>query len=308
MDKSNEPAPSVERPAGSHVVFGEWLPGQLAPVAGSEPTSPNNPPWGLLAGVLTWIASVALLIVIQLLFVIPYTVSNFKGVGQEELTKFLTTDKTAVMLQILSLIPTHLLTFLVVWAVVTRFGKRPFWRTLGWSWSGRFGLWQSAGLGIALYLVAFLLLYFFGGGVKTAFDETINSSRSTALLIAFLAFATAPLAEELVYRGVLYSALHKKIGVYGAVIGVLILFTLVHVPQYWPDFGRISVLGLLSLSLTLVRAYSGRLLPCFIIHAVFNGIQSVLIVVEPYLPKTLPDVEQKAPAFVMLARSVRHLF
>jgi hypothetical protein len=33
-----------------------------------------------------------------------------------------------------------------------------------------------------------------------------------------------------------------------------------------------------------VRARTGRLLPCYIIHLVFNGIQSVLIVVEPYLP------------------------
>lgn len=304
MSKSNESAPLVEPPVGTHLTFGQRpAEGQFAPATGIDP---NNPPWGLLAGVLTWIASVGLLIVIQLLFVIPYTLSNFKG-GKDELKQFLMTDKTAVLLQILSLIPTHLITFLIVWAVVTRFGKRPFWRTLGWSWSQRFGFWASAGLGIALYVTAYLLLSYLGS-VKTPFDETINSSRATALLIAFLAFATAPLAEEIVYRGVLYSALRKKIGVYGAVAGVLVLFTLVHVPQYWPDFGRIAVLGLLSLSLTLVRAYTGRLLPCFIIHTVFNGIQSVLIFAEPYLPKSLPDVEQKAPALAMLARFLRYLF
>lgn len=264
----------------------------------AQAIDPNNPPWGLLTGFLTWIASVALLIVLQLVFVVPYAFSHCQGCDQAGLTRFLTTDTTAILLQILSLIPTHFLTFLVVWAVVTRFGKRPFWRTLGWSWGEKIGFWKSIGMGLGLYIAAFFLIYFLGG-VTTSFDQTISSSRSTALAIAFLAFATAPLAEELVYRGVLYSALHKTIGVYGAVIGVLVLFTAVHVPQYWPDFGRIGVLGLLSLSLTLVRAYTGRLLPCFIIHSVFNGIQSVLIVIEPYLPRTITSEEPKAPAILL---------
>ena len=295
MNELNDAAQTVEQQLGSRLSFEPTGEDQPVTASGSDP---NNPPWGLVAGFLTWIGSIALLIVLQLLFVLPYLATGFKGGDKEQLTKFLTTDKTAVLLQILSLIPTHLLTCLLVWAVVTRFGKRPFWRTIGWSWTETIGPWMSVGLGIGLYILAFLLIYFIGG-VTTSFDETISSSRAAALLIAFLALATAPLAEELVYRGVLYSALHKKIGVHGAVIGVLLLFTAVHVPQYWPDFGRIGVLGLLSLSLTLVRAYTGRLLPCFIIHTVFNGIQSALILLKPYLPETLTGDEPKAPGLLL---------
>jgi hypothetical protein len=296
VNELNESTPHAQPQAGTPPVFEQD--GSGLPARPATAIDPNNPPWGLLAGFLTWIASVALLIVLQLLFVVPYAFSNFKGGDKEELARFLTTDKTAILLQILSLIPTHLLTFLLVWMVVSRFGKRPFWQSLGWSWGGKIGFWKSIGLGLGLYVAAFILIYFLGG-VSTSFDQTFSSSRTTALAIAFLAFATAPLAEELVYRGVLYSALHKTIGVYGAVIGVLVLFTAVHVPQYWPDFGRIGVLGLLSLSLTLVRAYTGRLLPCFIIHSVFNGIQSVLIVVEPYLQKPITGDEPKAPAMLL---------
>jgi len=40
---------------------------------------------------------------------------------------------------------------------------------------------------------------------------------------------------------------------------------------------------LLSVVLTGIRARTGRLLPCFVIHFVFNGIQSLIIVFEPYL-------------------------
>lgn len=215
-----------------------------------------------------------------------------------ETGELLAQNKTAILLVVLSYIPAHLLTLGVVWAVVTRFGKRPFWRSLGWNWSKNFGFWASFGLAIGLYLIGFLLIYFIGA-VSTSFDQTISSSRAIAISIAFLAVATAPIVEETVYRGVLYSALHKKLGVNWAVVGVLALFTLVHVPQYWPDFGRIGLLGLLSLSLTLVRAYTGRLLPCFIIHTVFNGIQSVLILIEPYLPKSLTGEEPKAPGMIL---------
>jgi hypothetical protein len=80
----------------------------------------------------------------------------------------------------------------------------------------------------------------------------------------------------------------ERLGVVGAVILVLALFTGIHVPQYWPNIGVIAAVGILSLALTVVRAYSGKLLPCVAIHLVFNGIQAVILLVEPYLQRFLP--------------------
>ena len=40
---------------------------------------------------------------------------------------------------------------------------------------------------------------------------------------------------------------------------------------------------MLSVVLTLIRARTGRLLPCFVVHLVFNGVQSVIILLEPYI-------------------------
>jgi membrane protease YdiL (CAAX protease family) len=47
----------------------------------------------------------------------------------------------------------------------------------------------------------------------------------------------------------------------------------------------ILVITILSFTLTIARAVSGKLLPSFIIHFVFNGIQSVLIVLSGILDK-----------------------
>jgi len=103
------------------------------------------------------------------------------------------------------------------------------------------------------------------------------------LIIAFLAVATAPLVEESIYRGILYPAIERTAGAKAAVILVTLLFAIPHVPQYWPNLGVISSITLLSVVLTLVRARTGRLLPCVVVHLVFNGIQSVIILLEPYL-------------------------
>jgi membrane protease YdiL (CAAX protease family) len=49
----------------------------------------------------------------------------------------------------------------------------------------------------------------------------------------------------------------------------------------------IVVITLLSVILTVARAVTGKLLPSFIIHLVFNGVQSVLIVLSGFIDKDL---------------------
>ncbi|HYO91963.1 MAG TPA: CPBP family intramembrane glutamic endopeptidase [Pyrinomonadaceae bacterium] len=298
METSKDPTPLSPFSAESYASL------ERGPIA--QPPSniidPNNPPWGLLAAILTWLGSVVLLLVMNLLVIVPYNLYKFKGGSREALENFLTTDKTAILLLILSAIPAHLLTLGIAWAVITHFGKRPFWSALGWTWSKRVGFWTSTGLAVGLYIVGISMVMLFGEQ-KTSIDQVVASSRAAALSLAFMAVFTAPLVEEVIYRGILYPALQRAVGMHWAIVGVLVLFTLIHVPQYWPNFGVIGAVGLLSLSLTLVRAYTGRLLPCFVMHLVFNGIQSILIILQPYLPPTLTG-EGQAGAFVMLFSQV----
>jgi membrane protease YdiL (CAAX protease family) len=275
-----------------------------------EPTAvaqidPNNPPWGLTTAVLTWLGSVLLLVSVQFLIVIPYVLYRNPSANGEPLTQFLARDPSAIFLQIISTIPAHLLTIGLVWAMVTGFGKRPFWQTLGWSWGKNFGLWRSISAAILLLIFGLILTHFMGGD-QTQLDQIINSSTAARYTTVFLATFTAPLVEELIYRGVLYSALQRTIGMLWAVVGVSVLFMIVHVPQYQTNIGVISAIGVLSLFLTLVRAYTGRLLPCVIIHTVFNGLQAILIILEPYMQR--PETgEQKAAAIELLTSAMRSL-
>ncbi len=288
-------------PIASEITAGE--PARSSPEV-PKSVDPNNPPWGLGGAFLIWLASIILLAVIPLLFLIPYSLQRGLDPGSPEylnnLAALALTDKTAIFLQVLALLPTHLLTFALVWVLVTRFGQRPFLAALGWGWSGRLRFWGSVGLGVVLFLAGTGIAKLLGADQPTQLEQIINSSPGARYLIAALAVLTAPFIEEFIYRGVLYAALQRLVGVTGAVLLILGLFTLIHVPQYWPNFGVIAAVGMLSVSLTFIRAYTGRLLPCIVIHLVFNGITSVLLLIEPHLPKLGPAGEHAASAALFL--------
>ena len=265
---------------------------------------PNNPAWGLGGAFLVWIASIVLILLMPVFFLFPYAWARGFHSGMpnyaQAITEFALTDKTAVLLQVVSLFPSHLLTLVLVWALVTRFGKQSFWTAIGWGWAPGFRLWQCIGLGTLLFIVGAFIAKVLGGDKPTQLEQIINSSLLARYMISFLAVGTAPFVEEFVYRGVLYAPLQRLAGVPGAVVIVLALFTLIHVPQYWPNFGVIAAVALLSIALTLVRAYSGRLLPCIVIHIVFNGIQAVILIIEPHLQPLIPSAERAAPAVSLL--------
>ncbi|MGI8410322.1 MAG: CPBP family glutamic-type intramembrane protease, partial [Pyrinomonadaceae bacterium] len=92
----------------------------------------------------------------------------------------------------------------------------------------------------------------------------------------------------------------RTLGIPIAVIIVTLLFAVVHVPQYYPTFSTIFLLTLLSLILTLVRVRTNNLLPCVILHTIFNGFQSMLLIFEPYLPKTVFSTEPSATILQLL--------
>jgi membrane protease YdiL (CAAX protease family) len=243
---------------------------------------PDNPPWGLLVASLVWLASVVLTLIIPQLCALPYVLTNYRGISGGPTKETLLSDKTFVLLLVIGLFVAQLITLAIAWAVVTKLGKLSFKKTLGLSWPANFGALKSIGLAFLLFLIAMLILKMIGGQ-DNDLQRILNSSRAAALVIAFIAAATAPLIEEVVYRGLLYSALQRLAGPLTGVIVVTTVFAGLHVLQYWPDAGAIVSISLLSLVLTMIRARTGRLLPCYVIHLVFNGIQSILIITEPYI-------------------------
>lgn len=310
MPTSNEVAtfPDLKDPSLNHL-------DELQLKKHSKDVDANDPVWGVGGALLLWIASILVQAIIPLLFVVPFALHrgldpSSPNFGRAAL-ELAVTDRTAIFLQVLSILPTHILTLALLWVFVTRFGKRPFLASFGWGWSGRSGLREGlglVGLGIGLFIIGGTLARLLGADKPTQLEQLINSSTGSRYAIAALAVFTAPFVEEFVYRGVVYSALQRTIGVNGAVLFVLGLFTLIHVPQYWPNIGVISAVALLSIVLTIIRAYTGRLLPCIIIHMSFNAVQAVLLIAEPYVQRLLPATPPPVPTASMLLPLTRFIF
>ena len=248
-----------------------------------------------------WILSVAFVVAVSMLFVGPYLIKQGVSLNDREaLRTFMFTDQTAVILQLAPIILAHGLTLLVAWFVVTKFNTYSFRETLGWEMNG-FKAWHAVVITFGFYALAIALTTAFGD-VENEFELLIKNSRYAVYLVAFFATFTAPLVEEVIYRGLLYSAFYRKFGSTLAVIAVTLLFTAVHVPQYSvdtnPDFATVISLLLLSLTLTVIRARTDNLLPCIVLHTVFNGIQSALLLAEPYL-RSLDPVVEPAKAFFL---------
>ena len=274
------------------------------PATAASSGSPENPPWGVLSALITWFLSIAAVALVPVFCVQPYVAYRFKN-GPAPTQEILLADKTFVFLFVLGWVPAHLLTLVLIWAVATRLGKYRLKEVLGLSWSPDFKFGKSVGIAISLFVMAWLIAAF-SGAKKTDLDQILDSSRAAALTLAFIAVATAPLIEEMIYRGLLYSALQRAIGRWFAVIVVASMFAGLHVYQYRQNIGAILSISLLSFVLTYIRARTGRLLPCFVIHLVFNGVQSLIIVLEPYL-RAIAEHWRPQPTTGLLIHLLRFL-
>jgi membrane protease YdiL (CAAX protease family) len=262
---------------------------ETAPVPAEQQLDPDNPSWGSAAGISVWMASVAAIIVVPVIAVIGwYAFQSLRHApvpslsSRDEMLDWLKSPNL-LLLQVLSTMIAHAITIAVCWAVVTRLGKRPFWESLGWSWAGR-GLvyWVvfSACVIIALITIDQGLVKVLPQSEENSFTELLKSSQRVRIAIAVLATFTAPLVEETVYRGVLFAAFRRRLGVIATVVTVTLLFAGVHVLQYWGAWVSIAGLTLLSLVLTLVRARTKSILPCVVVHTLNNAFFSVLILLN----------------------------
>ncbi len=256
-----------------------------------ENPTPNNPPWNVPTAIGTWVLSLLAIIIFPAMFIVPYFLMN----RQIRLETF-QSDPTAIFLSLLAVIPAHIFTLAAAWLVVTKFNKFSFKETLGWDWGG-FKWWYFPVIVVSFFLFAAIVETFLPEQ-DNELMRILQSSRSAVYVTALLATFTAPVVEEVIYRGILYSALQRSIGVVWAVTFVTVAFAGVHFLQYWGSPGTIVLICILSLILTLIRVRTKNLLPCIILHFIFNGIQSLILILQPFLPEKLGGAQEQAASVI----------
>lgn len=203
------------------------------------------------------------------------------------------------------IIVAHPLSLAFAWLAVTGWGKRPFLKTVGIDWGvlrHRFGDEQgtlrrrvillSCVAGLGMWSIGVFVHIIFQGA-RTRFSELPGGSPESLLAGAVLATFSAPLVEEIFYRGILYPKLEGVAGTPAAVLIVSAMFAATHMHQNsnaagaisWPSVGVIFVHGLI---LTLARWWTGSIIPGMIMHGASNGLNTILVklIMEPlFSPK-----------------------
>lgn len=115
----------------------------------------------------------------------------------------------------------------------------------------------------------------------TPLSELLDATTSSWVFLAFLIVAVlaAPFFEEVIFRGFFFYVLEKNKGRIFAGSFVAVIFTLMHVEQYWGDWEAIGMVALLGTALSLLRAWSRSSLPGIVVHYVYNGAMTVIPVV-----------------------------
>ena len=258
---------------------------------GSPPTSPSasnlepppSSPWlDLFWAFLIWGISGAFLLGLDAALRLALWLAN-KEIPKVEISRGFAIISLALTLVM------QLAALIASWVYVTRFGKKPFFSTLGWRWHPQFKWVHAVALAMLMFGLGILLSKFLPHR-ETELEKILKMGMLIRVMVAVLAVITAPLVEEVIYRGVVYSAAERIGGTPLGVGLVTFIFALVHVPQYWGSVAAITAIVSLSLVLTLLRAWTGSLLPCVATHFVYNGVQAVFLLLAP--EKALETVPQ----------------
>jgi membrane protease YdiL (CAAX protease family) len=158
-----------------------------------------------------------------------------------------------------------------------------FWKCLGWRKISSHNREQPrnplvyffTGCGLSLF-VALLT-----AGMKEPENipmEELFKHRTTALLFVAMAVFVAPLVEETLFRGYLYPLFARSFGIMPGILLTGTLFGLMHGAQLGWTWSLVSLLILVGIIFTLVRARTGSVFASFLMHLGYNSLIAVAAV------------------------------
>jgi membrane protease YdiL (CAAX protease family) len=237
--------------------------------------------------------------VVPLLLAIPYL--QGKHLSPEKLQNYLFSIPQFV---VGSTFAVFALVFLFLYVTLSALPEKPFWRTLGWrrlippasNLPSKPWLYFFSGAGLSL------LAAIVGSRVHTPENmpiELLMKSRVGAMFMMGMAVAVAPLVEETVFRGYLYPVLVRivagilrflgvdsaqsiRAGVLSSILLTGLSFGLLHGVQLAWTWGIVSVLILVGITFTYVRARTGTVFASYLMHLGYNSLIALAAVASTH--------------------------
>ena len=124
---------------------------------------------------------------------------------------------------------------------------------------------------MGLFVLISLVLYLLPERWMAEYGKAMTLSTETGLIPALAMVVGAPIAEELVFRGIIQSRLERSLPAWIAVVLQAVLFGLIHGTPV--QIGYAFIMGLLF---GLLRWRTGSILPTLAAHAAFNAMNDPL--------------------------------
>ena len=254
-------------------------PDPISPVESSsaEPTpytaiASEDPVWNLLDVLAIFAFAIFALIIISVLAVVlAHSLPHFRSAKLIDVAQ---NPLVAVPAQAIAYI---LVVAFMVQIVRLRKGNG-FLTSVSWNLPGFQKVLVAIGSGAALALSSEIFFKFTSQWVPKSLpiDKYFRDATS-AYVLALFGMTFAPLVEELFFRGFLYPALSKRIGIGASVVLTAASFAVLHQGQLAHAWIPLTWLFLVGTVLTLVRARTKSVALCVVMHVGYNATLFTLV-------------------------------
>jgi uncharacterized protein len=181
------------------------------------------------------------------------------------------------------IVPPQIVTYLIaVWFIyrmITMHYHSNFWVAIHWRWPKKWLLFLAGGLVMSILLQ--IASHVLPIPKKLPIDDFFKT-QSGVWIMALYGMLIAPFSEELFFRGILYPALVRKIGMGMGIALTSLSFALIHASQLGWSPAAVAIMISVGLTLTLVRALAGSLAASVIVHFGYNGLIFTLIFIQTH--------------------------
>ena len=281
----HNPFPSNDSPTSDSQTTGSQTPASqisgpiVAPEMYLSPRSLENAsapedirtPWGG-AELLIFFGFAVVTFIIFEFTAVSYLAAHYH-LNRRQLVQFVTTNAAfAVGLQ--AFWSAVVLLFLLV--IIRRYHNAPFWHSLHWSVLRPRTVPASMVYlvcifgGITLAMSVGFISHFAGEKTKLPIQDFFHT-RANVIWLMIFGIAFAPFFEETIFRGYLYPVFARKWGIPAGIIITGVLFGAMHAAQLWGGWVEITMLILVGIILTAVRAATRSVLASYLVHVSYNS-------------------------------------
>ncbi len=181
----------------------------------------------------------------------------------------------------LVIVPAQLAAYLLLFAALGRLFRHHhrvgFFRALHWRWPLRWSNFLIGG--VLLALAVQLLAHFLPVPPELPIDKMLRTS-SDAWLMTIFGVCVAPFAEEVLFRGLLFPALARRVGALISLVLTSVFFGAVHAGQLAGAGAQLACIILVGAVLTAVRWRFHSLASSTLMHVGYNGALFVALFVQ----------------------------